>query len=133
MEIRTENMLSPEARRTILERIVEHYGIESQAEFARRLGTSPQNLNSWLARGTYNVELLAVSFPELSGDWLLTGEEPMLKKDRVPAVPQEVTDLARALNAVAEEQKLTAKAQAQADKLLDVLNALAGRLRTAPE
>ncbi len=124
MEIRTEKMLSPDARRQILERIMEHYEMESQAEFARRMGISAQNVSSWFARGTYNVELLAVSFPELSGDWLLTGEEPMLKAERDSGTP----DLRRAFQAIVEEQRMTAKAQAQSDKLLGILRSLVAQL-----
>ena len=133
MEVRNEKMLTADQRREIVERIIKHYGIESMADFARRLGMSAQNVNSWRTRGTYNVELLAVTFPELSGDWLLTGEEPMLKKDRrAPQSPLPSTftppmdfDLRRAIEAIAAEQRLTAKAQAQADKILSILNMLA--------
>ena len=120
-------MLTAEQRRQMLERIIAHSGIESMADFARKLGMSPQNFNSWRVRGSFNAELLAVTFPELSGDWLLTGEGPMLKADRQlpPApLPEATIDIHRALLAIAEEQKLTAKAQAQADKLLAVLHSL---------
>ena len=129
MEIRTEKMLTAEQRRAILDRIMGHYNLGSQAEFARRLGISPQNVNSWWQRGTYNVELIAVCFPELSGDWLLTGEDPMLKADRVSTPAHApATELSRALAALAEEQKLTAKAQAQADRLLAILHTIAQRM-----
>lgn len=126
MEIRTEQMLTDEQRRGILERIMAYYNFTSQAEFARRLGISPQNVNSWWQRGTYNVELIAVCFPELSGDWLLTGEEPMLKDDRVSTPAHDPTsELQRAMAALAEEQRLTAKAQEQADRLLAILHTIA--------
>jgi hypothetical protein len=136
MELRNEKMLTADQRRQMVERIIAHYKMESKTEFARRLGTSLQNINSWLARGTFNAELVAVTFPELSGDWLLTGEEPMLKKDRrlppdtgipVHAIPKDM-DLRRAVEAIAAEQRLTAKAQAQADKMLSILHML-----TAPK
>ena len=130
MEIRTEKMLSADQRRAMLERIMGYYGMESQADFARRLGISPQNVSSWIARGTYNVELIAVSLPELSGDWLLTGEEPMQKADRMPTPGHTpTTALDRALIALAEEQKMTAKAQEQADKVLAILHTIAHQTR----
>lgn len=135
METRTEKMLTADERRAIVERIIKHYGIESMADFARRLGISPQNVNSWRTRGTYNVELLAVTFPELSGDWLLTGEEPMLKADRrLPVAPDPTIaalgdiDTRRALEALLVEQKLTAKAQAQTDQLLSIMKMLASSM-----
>jgi len=129
METRNDKMLSAEERRDILGRIMEHYGISSQAEMARRVGVSAQNVSSWFSRGTYNVELIAVSFPELSGDWLLTGEEPMLKADRTGGKSETDMDLRKAIAAIAEEQRLTAKAQAQADKLLAVMHTLADAAR----
>lgn len=145
MEIRTEKMLTAEQRRRILERIMAHYGMNSQAEFGRFLGISAQNINSWLTKGTYNVELLAVSLPEISGDWLLTGEEPMLKADRVAKstedvppqqCPADAGELHRALEALAAEQRLTAKAQEQADKILSIMQLLAtsvNRLKRSSE
>ena len=119
-------MLTAEQKRSMLERIMEHYGIFTQAELARKMGISAQNVNSWLTRGTFNVELVAVKCPELSGDWLLTGAEPMLKADR-PLQDGSVapTDIRKAVDAIAAEQRLTAKAQAQADKILAILNTLA--------
>lgn len=125
-------MLTADQRRQMLERIIAHSGIESMADLARKLGMTPQNFSSWRVRGTFNAELLAVTFPELSGDWLLTGEGPMLKADRQQS-PASITktdiDLNRALQAIVEEQRLTAKAQAQADKLLAVLHSLTATLQ----
>lgn len=109
----------------------------TQAEFARKLGISVQNINSWLSRGAYNVELLAVTFPELSGDWLLTGEEPMLKKNRVAKqapetyhqLPAGDAALMRAMEAIATEQRMAAKAQEQTDKILSIMQSLAVSLK----
>ena len=130
-------MLSSDQRRAILKQLMDHYGMFKQAEFARKLGISVQNVNSWLSKGTYNVELIAVTFPEISGDWLLTGEEPMLKKDRAPKVatvptqPQTTDNgtMRRAIEAIAAEQKMTAKAQEQADKILSIMQSLAASLK----
>ena len=126
-------MLSPEQRKQILENVMSHYGYFTQADFARKLGVSTQNLNSWFIRGAYNVELLAVKCPEISGDYLLTGELPMLKAERgtYQNGGKEATfdDLKRAVDAITAEQKLTAKAQEQADKLLAVLKTLANSVR----
>lgn len=133
MEIRTDDMLSAEQRKQILENVMSHYGYFTQADFARKLGVSTQNLNSWFIRGTYNVELLAVKCPEISGDYLLTGELPMLKSERSGCFPQGTEpmpeDLHKAVAAIVAEQKMTAKAQQQADKLLGVLHTLANSVR----
>ncbi len=129
MEIKTEKTLSAESRRKMLEDIMEHFGIESQAAFAKRLGITPQNMSSWFSRGAYNEEVLAVAFPELSGDWLLLGEGPMLKADRTVTVKPSDSDLHRALAAIAEEQRLTARAQSQADKLIAICQTLSAALK----
>lgn len=136
MEIRTDKMLSSDQRREMLKRIMDHYGMFTQAEFARKLGISVQNINSWLSRGAYNVELLAVTFPELSGDWLLTGEEPMLKKDRAAKtsetyhqLPAGDAALMRAMETIATEQRMAVKAQEQTDKLLSIMQSLAVSLK----
>lgn len=139
MEIRTPDMLTSEQRAQMLEKIIDHFGFKSQAEFARHIGISPQNINSWRTRGTYNVELLAVRFPELSGDWLLTGEGPMLKAERGPAPAETVrpapaetarpapathSDLKRVLNALVTEQRMTEQAVANTEKVMSVLKTL---------
>ena len=141
MEIRVEGMLTNEQRSKMLEQIMSVLQIPSQAEFARRCGISIQNINGWIKRGTYNVELLAVRFPELNGDWLLTGEGPILKADRDARheqAPPQVTevqpgDFRRAIDAIAAEQKLTAKAQEQADKILSIMQSLAASYKRLSE
>lgn len=133
MEIKTEKTLSPESRRKMLEDIMGHFGIESQAAFAKRLGITPQNMSSWFSRGAYNEEVLAVAFPELSGDWLLLGEGPMLKADRTVKPKPSDSDLHRALAAIAEEQRLTARAQSQADKLIAICQTLSAALKKRNE
>ena len=130
MKIRTEEMLSADERHDMLEQIKEYYGFESQAEFARKIGVSTQVLNSWYTRECFNIELLAVKFPELSGDWLLRGERPMLKKDKAEmTVPATTMDVQSALAALAQEQKLTAKAQDQTDKIMQVMESIAASLK----
>jgi hypothetical protein len=76
------------------------------------------------------VELLAVKFPDVSGDWLLRGEGPMMKEDRLPVpASADATDYRKTIDAIVAEQRLTAKAQAQADKILAILNSLADSFR----
>lgn len=63
----------------ILDRIIKYYKFKSDAEFARHLGITPQNLSKWKTRNTYDAELLYTKCTELNPEWLLTGNEPMLK------------------------------------------------------
>ena len=134
MKTKTEQMLSYEERRQMLVEIMKHYRIDTKAELARRLGLTAQNISGWFTKDSFNVELVAVKFPEISGDWLLRREGPMLKRERDAREEDtimEVTsaDAKRALIALVQEQKLTAKAQEQADKILEILRSLAASFK----
>ena len=66
----------------MLERLISHYAGGNKSRFAAMLGVKPQNVNAWLARNTFDAELLYTKCLGISGDWLLSGEGEMLKKDR---------------------------------------------------
>lgn len=66
-------------KQLIINMIIDSYGFKSDAEFARFLGISPQNLSKWKVRGTYDAELLYTKCPDLNPEWLLTGEGSMKK------------------------------------------------------
>jgi hypothetical protein len=63
----------------------------NRSKFARLLGMKPQAIDAWFTRASYNAELIKQTFPEISGDWLLTGEGEMLLADR-----SELSDTQRA-------------------------------------
>ncbi len=67
----------------ILSKIIEYKKFKSDAEFARFLGITPQNLSKWKTRGTYDIELLYTKCPELSAEWLLSGKGEMLKNESI--------------------------------------------------
>lgn len=66
----------------MLEMMIDHYSGGNQAEFARRLGISAQSLSNWIARESWNPELLFNCCEGVSGDWLLSGEGEMLIASR---------------------------------------------------
>jgi hypothetical protein len=66
----------------MLEMIVAHCTGGNKARFASMLGIKPQTINTWLARNTFDPELIYSKCEGISGDWLLSGEGEMLKKDR---------------------------------------------------
>ena len=75
----------------ILNKIKEYKNFKSDADFARFLEISAQNLSKWKARNTYDIEILYTKCTELNPEWLLTGEGEMLKSDNntlVVAEPQ---------------------------------------------
>lgn len=71
----------------ILNEIKKTFNIRSNAEFARILGISPQNLSNWYKRKTFDVNLILRKFTNVNESWLLTGEGEMLKSD-IPVVAE---------------------------------------------
>lgn len=52
----------------------------SEAEFARAIGVSKQNLLGWKKRNSYDINKILDTFPSVNRHWLLTGEGQMLKE-----------------------------------------------------
>ena len=71
-----------------LNQLVAHYANGVKAEFARMLGITPQNLNSWYVNKYIDIKKVFHTCPGVSADWLVTGEGEMLKKDRLPVLQE---------------------------------------------
>ena len=63
----------------ILNALKEYKNFATLTDFARYLGIKPQALSNWYARNTLDLHILSDKFPEIDGNWLLTGEGSMLK------------------------------------------------------
>lgn len=61
----------------ILNRIKSHYKFKSDSQFAKFLDIKPQTLGNWYARNTFDPEVLYTKCVGISGDFLLSGKEPM--------------------------------------------------------
>ncbi len=72
----------------ILNQIKKYYNKNSDAEFARFLGISAQNLYTWTKRNTFDAQLILAKCPELNANWLLTGEGKMCIDTDVPTISQ---------------------------------------------
>lgn len=85
-----------------LDKIIQILCLGNKAEFARSINSSPQTITNWLNRGISREGLLAIqkAYPEISPDWLLTGEGEMLAdsdterelatsqlQDEIPLIP----------------------------------------------
>lgn len=68
-------------------KLIEYYSNGNKSEFARKMGVSPQAINTWLSRDTFDVDIIYAKCERLSGDWLLTGKGSMLLDDT--SVPSE--------------------------------------------
>lgn len=62
-----------------LKALVSHYSNGSNSQFAHKLGLTPQAISGWIARNTYDTELVFAKCENVSPLWLLTGEGAMLK------------------------------------------------------
>lgn len=62
----------------ILNRIINELFNGSKSDFARKLDVKPQTISSWIARNTFDIELIFAKCDNLSAEFLLTGEGSML-------------------------------------------------------
>lgn len=66
-------------KREMLEHIIDYYSGGNKSKFANMIGVKPQTINTWLMRGTFDIELVYSKCEHLSGDWLLSGEGDILR------------------------------------------------------
>lgn len=67
-----------------LEAIITHYSDGKPTAFAKFLGVAPSTISSWLARDTFDYELLFAKCEDVSPAWLLSGKGDMLKASARP-------------------------------------------------
>ena len=70
----------------MLETMVNYFTNGNKAKFASSLGISPQTLSKWISRSTFDAELIYSVYPEISPNWLLSGEGEMLKEENHSSV-----------------------------------------------
>lgn len=62
-----------------LEALIAHYCEGKPTRFAKYIGVAPSTISTWLARDTFDYDLLFAKCENISAEWLLTGEGDMLK------------------------------------------------------
>ena len=67
----------------ILKELIEHYSEGKNTDFAQKLGVKPQTISSWMARNTFDIELIYAKCENLDANWLLTGEGSMYRDTAV--------------------------------------------------
>ena len=67
-----------------LEAMIAHYCEGKPTVFAKHVGVAPSTISSWMARDTYDYELLFAKCENISPSWLLTGEGDMLIEEAPP-------------------------------------------------
>lgn len=64
-----------------LDEIIRYYSNGKPSTFAKYIGVAPSTISTWLARDTFDYDLLFAKCEELNAEWLLTGEGEMLKSN----------------------------------------------------
>lgn len=72
-------------KKEMLLRLIAHYEQGNKANMAKRLGITPQAISTWLARETFDVELIYAKCEHVSAEWLLSGKGDMIKKEALLA------------------------------------------------
>lgn len=62
--------------------LIGNFSNGNKSEFARMIGVSPQAINTWISRDTFDIETIYSKCVNVSPEWLLTGKGPMLKSER---------------------------------------------------
>lgn len=66
-------------KKRMLEELISFYTDGNKAQFACMIGVKPQVISAWIARNTFDNELLYANCKNLSADWLLSGEGSMIR------------------------------------------------------
>lgn len=68
-------------RNEILNTLISRFANGNQSRFARTLNLSPSTVATWVSRKTFDAIRIKAVFPQVDGNWLLTGEGEMLLPD----------------------------------------------------
>lgn len=129
--------MEKERKVEMLKQLAEYYGISKNVDFARFFGLSEPTSFNRLKSGVLDYEDIYARCPDISADWLLSGEGPMLKKDRDKAIASQNTNIGdnanqnvsiveseaikESLEALKREQDALARAQEQISGLIEIL------------
>ena len=116
-----------------LEKVIKILEIPTFKEFAAKIDVSAQTFYD-IKQGKHGIskklaEQINKCFPEIPVAWLLTGEGDIIVGDRNITGDNNTTSnsddvLLKAIEAIAEQQKITAKSQEQIDRLLGIIEKL---------
>lgn len=70
-------------KRQIIKELGSYKNLRSNRALAEFLGINEQNIANWIKRGSLNIGVILSKMPEISPEWLKTGEGPMLKAEGI--------------------------------------------------
>lgn len=108
-----------------LEAIIEHYNEGKPSLFAKSIGVAPSTISSWLARDTMDYDLLFAKCENISSEWLLTGQGPMLKQEQpmpptnpnMPTTPTETPHFEQLLATITQQAEEIGRLKARIEEL----------------
>lgn len=76
-----------------ISQIIKHF-CESKADFAKKMGETPQNIQNWIKRGAGMaiLEKLLEAYPQINLNWLLKDEGEMFSSDFSPIQKSQTDD-----------------------------------------
>ncbi|MDR0560585.1 MAG: helix-turn-helix domain containing protein [Prevotellaceae bacterium] len=80
-------------KKDIINAIIDHYYNGNKAQFAARLGIMPQTVNTWISRNTFDIDRVFAKCKDISAEWLLSGNGPMLRTETIPKNNQTTGDI----------------------------------------
>ena len=91
----------------ILKELIECYSEGKNADFAQKLGVKPQTISSWMARNTFDIELIYAKCENLDANWLLSGEGSMYRSASVmsDSAPPDRDEIVRLLREKIDDQQ----------------------------
>lgn len=72
-----------------LEALIAHYSDGKPTYFAKYIGVAASTISTWIARDSFDYDLLFAKCEMISPEWLLTGKGPMLKTELQEAMTVE--------------------------------------------
>lgn len=96
--------------------LVNHYSNGNRAKFASLMNVSAQQVNYWRSRteiSNFVANKICTRFPEVSKDWLLTGNGDMFTNGEQPKLLPQSSELSKILEITKEHNAQIANFQAQ--------------------
>lgn len=93
-------------KRLIIKELIDHYSNGKSADFAKKLGIKPQTISSWIARNTFDIELLFAKCEDLNANWLLSGDGPMLRSIGTDPPPNQSEVIKLLREKIDDQQKI---------------------------